>query len=269
MALVDTHVHLDFDAYDADRESVLSRAQAVGVTRFIIPGIDEATSRNAVRLSAQYAGVIYGAVGWHPNSTADVTRSDLDILRSLSQERGIVAIGEIGLDYHWDRSPKAKQAEIFEAQLALAAELNLPVIIHNRESSADLIPILERWAATLSGELKNRPGVLHSVSAPYDLAMRAIEAGFYVGFTGPITYKNADDTRKLATAVPLDRILVETDGPYLTPAPYRGQRNEPAYIPYIVERLATVRGLSESDIEIISTENAERLFQFNRSSGVL
>lgn len=262
MALVDTHVHLDFDAYDADRDSVLNRAKAVSVTRFIIPGVDEETSRNAVRLSAAYPGVIYGAVGWHPNSTADVTPAHLDTIRDLSREPGIVAIGEIGLDYYWDKSPKAKQAEVFEAQLALAAELGLPVIIHNRESSTDLIPILERWAASLTGDLKTRPGVLHSVSAPFDLAMRAIDAGFYVGFTGPITYKNADDTRKVAAAVPLDRILVETDGPYLTPAPYRGQRNEPAYIPYIIERLATVRGLSEAEIEAATTENAERLFRF-------
>jgi TatD DNase family protein len=262
MPLVDTHVHLDFDAYDADRDSVLSRAQAVGITRFIIPGVDEETSRNAVRLSAEYPGVVYAAVGWHPNSTADFTPDNLALVHELSSNPGIVAIGEIGLDYHWDKSPKAKQTEAFEAQLALAAELGLPVIIHNRESSADLIPILERWAASLRGDLKTRPGVLHSVSAPFDLAMRAIEAGFYVGFTGPITYKNADDTRKLAAAVPLDRIMVETDGPYLTPAPYRGQRNEPAYIPYIVERLATARGISEPEIELATTANAERLFRF-------
>lgn len=262
MALVDTHVHLDFDAYDVDRESVLNRAKAVNVTRFIIPGVDEETSRNAVRLSAAYPSMIYGAVGWHPNSTADFSSENLALVRDLSQKSGIVAIGEIGLDYYWDKSPKSKQAEAFEAQLALAAEVGLPVIIHNRESSADVIPMLERWAASLTGDLKKRPGVLHSVSAPFDLAMRAIEAGFYVGFTGPITYKNADETRKLAAAVPLDRILVETDGPYLTPAPYRGQRNEPAYIPYIVERLATVRQMSEADIESATTANAERLFRF-------
>lgn len=262
MALVDTHIHLDFDAYDPDRADVLERARAVGVSRFIIPGVDEETSRNAVRFSAEYPGIIYGAVGWHPNSTADFSPADLATVRELSRQPGIVAIGEIGLDYYWDKSPKPKQAEVFESQLTLAAELGLPVIIHNRESSADVIPMLERWAAGLTGNLKTRPGVLHSVSAPFDLAMRAIEAGFYVGFTGPITYKNADDTRRLAAAVPLDRILVETDGPYLTPTPYRGKRNEPGYIPYIVERLATVRGVSISEIEAATTANAERLFRF-------
>lgn len=262
MTLVDTHIHLDFDAYDSDRADVFQRARAVGVTRFILPGVDEETSRNAVRFASDYPGVVYGAVGWHPNSTANFTPENLALVRELSAKPGMVAIGEIGLDYHWDKSPKAKQAEVFEAQLALAAEVNLPVIIHNREASADIIPILERWAASLTGDLKMRPGVLHSVSAPFDLAMRAIDAGFYVGFTGPITYKNADDTRKIAAAVPLDRIVVETDGPYLTPAPYRGQRNESAYIPYIVERLATVRGVTEAEIESATTANAERLFRF-------
>jgi len=262
VALVDTHVHLNFDAYDADRADVMNRARAVGVTRFIIPGVDEETSRNAVRFASEFPGVVYGAVGWHPNSTVDFTPENLALVRELSSKPGIVAIGEIGLDYHWNKSPKAKQAEVFEAQLALASEVGLPVIIHNRESSADVIPMLERWAASLTGDLKTRPGVLHSVSAPFDLAMRAIEAGFYLGFTGPITYKNADDTRKIAAAVPLERIVVETDGPYLTPAPYRGQRNESAYIPYIVERLAVVRGISEAEVEAATTTNAQRLFRF-------
>jgi TatD DNase family protein len=258
--LVDTHVHLDFDAYDPDRDAVLQRAEAVGVTRLIIPGIDHATSQNAVRLSHAHAGRVYAAVGVHPNSTADFSEADLAWMRALAAERGVVSIGEIGLDYYWDRSPKAKQAEAFERQLALAAELGLPVILHNREASDDLIPIIERWAAGLSGALAQRPGVLHSVSAPFALAMRAVEAGFYLGFTGPITYKNADETRRIAAAAPLERIVVETDGPYLTPTPHRGQRNEPAYIPLMVERLAALRGLTTEAMGEATTRNAERLF---------
>ncbi len=260
MRLVDTHVHLDFDAYDPDRAEVLSRAAAAGVTRLIIPGVDAETSQNAVRLSAQHPGVIYAAVGWHPNSTAHFTPADLAHVRQLAAQPAVVAIGEIGLDYYWDKSPKERQAEAFEAQLALAAELKLPVIIHNRDSSADLVPMLERWAASLPAAQRARAGVLHSVSAPFELAMRAVEAGFYVGFTGPITYKNAEETRRLAAAVPLERILVETDGPYLTPIPYRGKRNEPAYIPYIIERIATARQMDAEQVAEHTTRNAQALF---------
>lgn len=260
-SLVETHIHLNFDSYDADRDAVLERARAVGIRRLINPGVDAETSRAAVDLAAKYPGVVYAAVGWHPNSTAGFSEAWLDQIRALVNQPGVVSIGEIGLDYHWDDSPKADQFRAFEAQLALAAELALPVIIHNREASEDVVPILERWAAGLSGPLRERPGVLHSVSAPQDLAERALAAGFYLGFTGPITYKNAEQTRRLAASMPLDRMLVETDGPFLTPIPYRGKRNEPAYIPYIIERIAALRGVSVEEIAQATTTNAERLFQ--------
>ncbi len=260
MSLIDTHCHLNFHSYKDDLDAVVARAADIGVTRVINPGIDTATSREAIRLAAQFPG-IYAAVGVHPNSTAEFDGTMLDAIESLAGQPKVVAIGEIGLDYHWDKSPKEKQIAAFEAQLALAARLGLPVIIHNREASDDVIAILEAWANELPSTLRERPGVLHSFSAPPETAQRALAIGFYLGFTGPITYKNADELRRIAASLPIDRILVETDGPFLTPAPHpRKHRNEPAYIPLIVDRLAALRQISNEEMGNVTTDNAVRLF---------
>ncbi len=258
--LVDTHCHLNFERYDDDRNEVIQRAADAGVTRVINPGIDLDTSQQALALAKQYDGV-YAAVGFHPNDTAAFTPAMLASIREMASEAKVVSIGEIGLDYHWDKSPKAKQAEAFEAQLELAAELELPVIIHNREASEDVIPILENWAKTLPDSLKGRAGVLHSFSAPQAVADRVLAAGFYLGFTGPLTFKKSEDLRHIAAGLPLDRILVETDGPFLTPHPHRGKRNEPAYIPLIVDRLAALHQISTNNMAEHTTANAERLFR--------
>jgi TatD DNase family protein len=260
VSLIDTHCHINFDSYDADRDAVIERAAWAEVTQIINPAVDLETSHAAIALAAQYTG-IYAAIGVHPNSTANFNPGWLDEFATLAAQPKVVAMGEIGLDYHWDESPKEKQFEAFEAQLALAAKLELPVIIHNREASDDMIVILERWATNLPPTLKDRPGVLHSFSAPPEIADRALAIGFYLGFTGPITYKNADGLRKIATRMPLDRMVVETDGPFLTPTPHRGKRNEPAYIPLIIERLASLRQISVEELGEATTTNAKRLFQ--------
>ena len=257
--LIDTHCHLNFDSYSEDRGEVLKRAADAGVKRIIIPATDLASAEEAIRLAYQYPGV-YAAVGIHPNSSAGFHDDDLKALASLAVEPKVVAIGEIGLDYYRDRSPKSRQQHAFQAQLALAAELELPVIVHNREAGNGVMSILEEWTATLSDSLKTRPGVLHSFSAPQEIADRALAFGFYLGFTGPITFKKADALRRIAAAIPLDRTLVETDGPFLTPTPYRGKRNEPAYIPYIIERLASLRSLSVQAMARATTNNASVLF---------
>lgn len=257
--MIDSHCHINFDAYDADRADVLSRAADKGVTRIINPAIDIDTSRDIVRLAAECDG-IYATVGIHPNSTVDFNDSDIQTLAALANHPKVVAVGEIGLDYHWDNSPKETQFRAFEAQLELAARLELPVIIHNREASDDVINILEAWVTDLPTTLRERPGVLHSFSAPQSIAERALAAGFYLGFTGPITYKNADELRHIAAAVPLDRMVVETDGPFLTPIPHRGKRNEPAYIPLIVERLARLKLITTDEMAQATTDNAVRLF---------
>ncbi len=253
--MIDTHCHLNFDAFDTDRNEVVARAAAVGVTRLIIPAVDLETSRQAIQLADQFKGV-YAAIGIHPNSTADFSMSDIEALRHLLPHPKVVAIGEIGLDYHWKDSPPDKQKEAFLAQLALANEVNLPIIIHNREAHDDVLSMVEAWNPVN----KERVGVLHSSSAPLEYAQRALAKGFYLGFTGPVTYKKAEETRHIASLIPLNRILVETDAPFLTPEPYRGKRNSPEYIPYIVERLAAVRGITNDEMAQASTENALRLF---------
>ncbi len=258
--LVDTHCHINFDSYDTDRDDILSRAADVGVKTIINPAVDLATSKDILKLTQQYSG-LYAAVGIHPNSTVDFTQSMIAEIVSLAHTAKVVAIGEIGLDYHWRESPKETQWKAFEAQLELARRLELPVIIHNREASEDVIGILEQWTKDLPPKIKDRPGVMHSFSAPEVIAKRALAAGLYLGFTGPITYKNADQLRHIAAKIPLDRMLVETDGPFLTPVPYRGKRNEPSYIPLIVERLAHLRQMDVETFGAATTQNAFRLFE--------
>jgi TatD DNase family protein len=265
VTLIDTHCHLNFDAFDADRAAIIERARAANVTRIIIPAIDAETTRQARALAARYPNMVYATAGIHPNDTAACvdaasTRGIVGEIAALATESGIVAVGEIGLDYHWDTSPKAAQRRAFEAQLDLARDLRLPVIIHNREASDDVIAILESWARDLPAELHGRAGVLHSFSAPPEIAARALTAGFYLGFTGPVTYKNADELRAVAARIPLDRLLIETDAPYLTPAPHRGKRNEPAYVALVAERLAALRQISLDVFAATTTANAIRLF---------
>jgi TatD DNase family protein len=203
---------------------------------------------------------VYAAVGVHPNDAADFAPEHVAQIETQAAHPKVVAIGEIGLDYHWDLSPKGQQFAAFEAQLALAARLGLPVIIHNREASADVLAILAAWVGGLPEGLRGRPGVLHSFSATRADAEKALALGFYLGFTGPVTFKNANDLRLVAAAVPADRLLVETDGPFLTPHPHRGARNEPAYVGYVNARLAELHSMTPSDMAAATTRNAERLF---------
>ncbi len=253
--LIDTHCHLDFDRFDHDREAVVARALAAGVQRIIVPAVNLQNCPVDLRLAEQYEGV-YAAVGVHPNSTAAWEPGWTAALQEFVTHKKVVAIGEIGLDYYWDKSPKAVQHEALTAQLALAAEHNLPVISHNRESSADVIRLLTE-SPLAGGE---RPGVLHSFSADWPTAAAALEMGFYLGFTGPVTFKKADDLRHLVAKVPLERILVETDAPFLAPQQRRGKRNEPAYVAYVAERIAAIHGVDTAVFAAQSTANAERLF---------
>lgn len=257
--LIDTHCHLYDSAYESDREAVIARARTAGVTRIVIPATDLDSGEAGIALAAGHDG-IFASVGLHPNDLSGFNADRIAQIAEQSTRAKVVAVGEIGLDYHWDISPKALQHQAFEAQLALAATLQLPVIIHNREASEDVIAILRAWVPTLPETLRERPGVLHSFSAPGVIADEAIRLGFYLGFTGPLTYKNADELRTIAARIPLDRILVETDGPYLAPQQFRGKRNEPAYVHQVTDRLAGLRGLSIAEIETVTTANAARLF---------
>lgn len=252
---VDTHCHLDFDWFSEDRDQVVERAARGDVKRIIVPAIDLQNCAAVLKLAECYAGV-FAAVGVHPNSSSNWRDAWLNDLRSMAQHEKVVAIGEIGLDYYRDSSPKEMQKRALVGQLALAAELKLPVILHNRESSDDLLHILAH--SPLSEQ--ERRGVLHSFSADRDAARKALDLGYYLGFTGPLTYKKADELRQVAAMVPQDRLLLETDAPFLAPQKYRGKRNEPSYVTLIAERMAAVRGVDVAEIEWSSTENALRLF---------
>ncbi len=256
VSLVDTHCHLDFDSLAEDIDGVLNRAAEAGVDRVIVPALDLSNVRAVLALAERHDGV-FAAIGVHPNSAAEWRDEWIDDLRTLARQAQVVAIGEIGLDYYWDKAPAETQHRALALQLELAAELNLPVIIHNRDAAADVLRLLA--ASPLAGAA--RPGVLHSFSADWATAEAALSLGFYLGFTGPITFKKADELRDIAARAPLNRILIETDAPYLTPHPHRGRRNEPAYVRYVAEKLAEIRGLSLEEIARITTANATDLFQ--------
>ena len=210
--LIDTHCHLDFESFDTDREEVLRRAAEAGVRRIIVPALDLQNCSSVLALADQHSAV-FAAVGVHPNSTANWNSSWSDQARLFANHDKVVAIGELGLEYYWDASPKEIQRKAFARQLDLAADLDLPVIIHNREASADVIRLLSQ--SPLAG--RESPGVLHSFSADLATAEAALEMGFYIGITGPVTFKKADQLRDVVARLPLERILVETDAPFLAP----------------------------------------------------
>jgi TatD DNase family protein len=259
--LVDSHCHLDFDWFDADRNAVIKRALEAGVTRIVAPGINPDSSGKAVVLAEKYEGV-YAAVGVHPNTNIEVGQAELGLLRNLSRHPKVVAIGEIGLDYYRDRTPHNRQHANLKAQLQLASEVNLPVILHDRQASPDMLRMLTEWRATAADDLDERPGVLHTFSAGQREAEEALQLGFYLGFSGGLTYKKMRATRAVASNAPADRILVETDAPFLTPFPARKttNRNEPAYVRHMAEWLAHVRGIPVETIAEQTTANAIRLF---------
>ncbi len=261
MALIDTHCHLDFNAFDSDRLEVLSRANQAGLKRIINPGVDLENSQTVLRLCVAHSEV-YAAVGVHPNSALTWGRQSLDQLRQLAEHPKVVAIGEIGLDFYRDRAPKDLQIRIFREQLELAGEMGLPVIVHSRQAESVTLDILSGWIAQRTNN-KSAPGVLHSYGGDEPTAQRALGLGLLIGITGPVTFRNATLLQQLVSRLPLTSLLVETDAPFLTPHPHRGERNEPAYIRYIAEKIAVLKEQTFDLIVENTTANAERLFQWS------
>lgn len=262
--LIDSHCHLDFPAFNGDRPDVLARAALAGVGIILNPSIDVANSAQVVELAEQHE-TLYAAIGVHPNSSPSWAAGSETELKKLAGKEKVVAIGEIGLDYYRDSAPRDLQKQAFGRQLELAAELDLPVIVHNREASEDVLSMLLNWQADLArsgSPLAERPGVLHSFSGDATLAEKAIAAYFFIGFTGPLTFKNALELQALATSLPLENILVETDSPFLSPHPLRGQRNEPARVKLVAEKLAELKGLAFDEVAATTSANAQRLFRF-------
>jgi TatD DNase family protein len=286
--LTDTHCHLDFNKFDEDRDAVLQRAQEAGLRRMLIPGLDWASSLAALQLADSHPQ-IFAAVGYHPTDAEKWEETSYTKLKSLIMESGsllpefqeqapglhnkIVAIGEIGLDYYWvkEAEKQAHQREILKQQLQLAREVSKPVIIHMREendawfgqASMDLIEIISAWHAGLRSKnhrLAEAPGVLHSYNGNLETAQKALDLNFFIGVTGPVTYKNAEEKRQIIRQLPIERLLIETDSPFLAPVPMRGKRNEPAFVIYIADKIAEIHMTTREQVEQITTANAARLF---------
>lgn len=252
--LFDTHAHLNVEAFDEDREEVIQRARAQGVSRIVNIGFNRETIPSSMALAEKY-DFIYSAVGWHPQDAIDMKEGDLEWIESLCAHPKVVAIGEIGLDYYWDTSPKDVQQRVFREQIRLARRLKLPIIIHNRDAHQDVVTILKEEKAAEVG------GIMHCFSGSWEIAKACLDMNFYISFGGPVTFKNARQPKEVLAKVPLDRLLIETDCPYLTPHPYRGKRNESSYVRYVAEVAAEIKGMTCEELSKITSENAVSLFQ--------
>lgn len=253
MNIFDTHAHYDDEAFDDDREELLSALPKNGVNYVINQGTDVSTSRFSVSLAEKYP-YIYAAVGIHPQEI--YKEENINDIKEIAAHPKVVAIGEIGLDYYYDSSNKETQLRYFKDQLALANELDLPVVIHDREAHKDTLDILK------SITVKNT-GVIHCFSGSLEMAKELLKLGYYLGFDGPITFKNARNSIEILEYIPLDKILIETDSPYLTPIPFRGLRNNSMYLTYVINKIAEIKGVPVDDISNITTNNAKTLFKIS------
>jgi TatD DNase family protein len=270
--LTDTHCHLDFNKFDEDRAAVLQRAVEAGVDRILVPALNYESSLSAIKLAESHPHV-YAAVGFHPTDLDKFSKKTFEETKNLASHPKVLAIGEIGIDYYWvkEREERAFQLEALQMQLAWAAAIHKPVVIHMREeedawfaqASVDLLRILGEWHRELSANnnpLADKPGVLHSYNGNLETAQNAIALNFYIGVTGPVTYKNAEEKRRIIAQLPLDRLLIETDAPFLTPVPHRGKRNEPAFVTYIADKIAEIHRTTREQVAQITAKNAAHLF---------
>ncbi len=253
--LFDTHAHLDDRAFDCDREELLAGLAARGTSMVMNPGCSLDSSKNAVALANRYPW-IYAAVGSHPDVADEVNEAVLERYRLLAaQNPKVKAIGEIGIDYHYEDIPRELQLKAFRMQMELAKELNLPVIVHEREAHEDGMKVVKEFP-----EVK---GVFHCYSGSAEMARQLVDLGWYIGFTGVLTFKNARKAIETAESIPLERIVLETDCPYMAPVPHRGKRNDPGYLCYMAQKLAEIRGVSLEEIQHITTENGKRLYRID------
>jgi TatD DNase family protein len=257
MVLIDTHAHLDEEAFRPDRSDVIARARETGLECIVTIGTTAASSREAVEIAGAN-NIVYAAVGIQPNYVAEAAPGDWEVIEELATRPRVVAIGETGLDRYWDHSPFDLQSEYFARHIALAERHKLPFVVHCREAEADVV-------AQLKSARGSRPlsGVMHSFSGDVETALACVELGLYISFAGMLTFKKNDALRAVAAEVPLDRLLIETDSPYLAPVPFRGKRNEPALVRQTAECLAAVRRMTLEEIAQLTTENARRLFPFS------
>lgn len=253
--LIDTHAHLDSASFDEDREEVINRAIQAGIGKIVNVGFNRETIPSTMALAEKHE-MIYAAVGWHPQDAVNMQPEDLDWIAELCAHPKVVAIGEIGLDYYWDTSPKEVQHQVFREQIRLARRLSKPIIIHNRDAHQDVIRILREEKAEDIG------GIMHCYSGSWEIARECLNMNFYISFGGPVTFKNAVQPKEVLAKVPLDRLLIETDSPYLAPHPFRGKRNESAHVTFVAEAAAQIKQVNVSEIIQITTLNAINLLGF-------
>lgn len=246
---IDTHVHLNADQYDEDLQNVIDRALEAKVNYMVVIGFDRKTIERAISLAEQY-DFIYAVVGWHPVDAIDCTEEDLLWIEELAAHPKVVAIGETGLDYHWDKSPHDIQQEIFRKQIRLAQKVNLPIVIHNRDATEDVIRILKEEHAEITG------GVMHCFGGSVETARICINLNFMISLGGPVTFKNAKTPKEVATEISLDHLMIETDAPYLAPHPHRGKRNEPGLVPLVAEEIARLKNIPIEEVANATTRNA-------------
>ncbi|NYV68633.1 TatD family hydrolase [Bacillus sp. Gen3] len=251
--LFDTHVHLNDSQYDLDLKEVIQNAQNAGVKKMVVVGFDRPTINRAMELIETY-DFLYASIGWHPVDAIDMTDEDLIWIEELTKHPKVVALGEMGLDYHWDMSPKEIQKEVFRKQIRLAKKVKIPIVIHNREATQDIVDILKEEDAQEVG------GIMHCFSGSPEIARECINMNFYISLGGPVTFKNAKKPKEVALEIPLNRLLIETDCPYLAPHPYRGKRNEPAYVKLVAEQIAEIKGISFEEVAKQTSLNANKLF---------
>ncbi len=252
--LIDSHAHLDDERFKGDTEAIIGNFEKDNLELVVNIGADLRSSKNSVELAKQHEN-IYATVGVHPHSSKEMDENMLEELRELAKEEKVVAIGEIGLDYHYDNSPRDIQKKWFRAQIELAKELDLPISVHSREATQDVFDIISEEAE--DGKLR---GVIHCFSDSVEIAREYLKLGFYISLGGPVTFKNAKTPKEVAKEVPLDRLLIETDSPYLTPEPHRGKRNEPANVRYVAEKIANLREMSYEKLKNATNENVKTLF---------
>ncbi|OIJ20537.1 hydrolase TatD [Anaerobacillus alkalidiazotrophicus] len=251
--LFDTHAHLNADQFEEDVEEVIERAQKQGVSNIVVVGFDEKTIKGALEIAEKYE-FIYAAVGWHPVDAIDMTDDHLIWFEELASHPKVVALGEMGLDYYWDKSPKEIQQEVFRKQIHLAKKVRLPIIIHNRDAHEDIVKILKEENANEVG------GIMHCFGSSLEIAKQCLDMNFYISFGGPVTFKNAKRPKEVAKEIPLDRLLIETDCPYLAPHPFRGKRNEPSYVTLVAQAIAELKEITYEEVIEKTNENAKRVF---------
>lgn len=254
MTLFDTHCHVDEEKFDDDRDEVLARMAEAGVSRYAVIGTDIPTSRRAADFAHAHAGA-YAAVGYHPHEASRMQPGDLDVIASMLKEDKVQAIGEIGLDYYYDLSPRDVQQRVCEEQMELAWQLQVPAAYHIRDAHQDMLDIMKRHKGHLSG------GIIHCFSGSWEIAKEYLKLGYYISFAGPVTFKKAPKLQEAAVNVPRDRLLIETDSPYLAPEPMRGRRNEPTHVRFVCEKIAALRGEDPEETAVYTMENALRAYR--------